>query len=317
MKIEHHISQLLYRYQCVTVPGFGAFLTDTQSAQLHEGTHTFFPPKKVVTFNSNIKNNDGLLANHIAQTEKISFEVADNNILNEVGAWKNNLQIYGGISLHNIGELFFNSENNLVFTPSNQLNYLPESFGLTSYVSPAVKRELYKQEIEQLEEKAPIAFTPEKRTNYAVLKYAAMFVLGAGLLTTSGILGNNYYQNRIQEETLLVQTKVQQQVNQKIQEATFFIENPLPNVTLAVNGTENVGVAKAYHIVAGVYQKQFFANKMFADLQQLGYKPRRLAPNKYGAIPIVYGSYSSHAEAQNALVTIQSTHNPEAWIMIK
>ena len=49
MKIEHHISQLLYRYQCVTVPGFGAFLTDTQSAQLHEGTHTFFPPKKVVS----------------------------------------------------------------------------------------------------------------------------------------------------------------------------------------------------------------------------------------------------------------------------
>jgi len=144
-----------------------------------------------------------------------------------------------------------------------------------------------------------------------------MFVLGAGLLTTGGFLGNDYYQKRVQEETLLVQTKVQQQVNQKIQEATFFIENPLPNVTLAVNGSENVGVAKAYHIVAGVYQKQFFANKMFADLQQLGYKPHRLAPNKYGAIPIVYGSYSSHAEAQNALVTIQSTHNPEAWIMIK
>ncbi len=317
MKIEHHISQLLYRYQCVTVPGFGAFLTDTQSAQLHEGTHTFFPPKKVVTFNSNIKNNDGLLANHIAQTEKITFEAAVNTILNEVAAWKNNLQIYGGISLHNIGELFFNSENNLVFTPSNQLNYLPQSFGLTSYVSPAVKREVYQKEVEQLEEKAPIAFTPEKRKNYAVLKYAAMFILGAGLLTTGGFLGNDYYQKRIQEERLLVETKVQQQINQKIQEATFFIENPLPNVTLAVNGVEKANQTKAYHLVAGVYQKAFYADKLFAELQQLGYKPRRLAPNKFGLFPVLYGSYSSYIEAQNALTKIQAEHNPEAWIMIK
>jgi hypothetical protein len=316
MKIEHHISQLLYRYQCVTVPGFGAFLTETQSAQLHEGTHTFFPPKKVVSFNSNIKNNDGLLANHIAQTEKISFEVAVNTILNEVAAWKNNLQIYGGISLQNIGELFFNSENNLVFTPSNQANYLPQSFGLNSYVSPAIKREVYKQETEQLEEKAPIAFTPKKRKNYSVLKYAAMFVLGAGLLTTSGIVGNNYYQQQIKEQTLLVETKVQQQLNQKIQEATFFIENPLPNVTLSVNDAET-SQTKAYHLVAGVYQKEFYANKLFSELQQLGYKPRRLAPNKFGLFPVLYSSYSSYIEAQNALTKIQQEHNPEAWIMIK
>jgi CCDC81-like prokaryotic HU domain 2/CCDC81-like prokaryotic HU domain 1 len=317
MKIEHHISQLLYRYQCVTVPGFGAFLTETQSAQLHEGTHTFSPPKKVVSFNSHIKNNDGLLANHIAQVEKISFEVAVSNIMNEVAAWKNNLQIYGGISLHNIGELFFNSEHNLVFTPTNQINYLTDSFGLSSYVSPAVKREVYKQEVEELEEKAPIALTPERRNGSGVLKYAAMFVLGAGLLTTGGFLGNNYYQSQIKEQTLLVETKVQQQVNQKIQEATFFIENPIPNVTLSVDGSENSTTTKAYHLVAGVYQKEFYANKLFAELQQLGYKPTRLAPNKFGAFPVIYGSYTSYIEAQNALTKIQSEHNPEAWIMIK
>ena len=44
MKIEQYISQLLYRYQCVTVPGFGAFLTEFQSAQLDENSHSFYPP---------------------------------------------------------------------------------------------------------------------------------------------------------------------------------------------------------------------------------------------------------------------------------
>lgn len=69
MKIEVYISQLLYRYQCVTVPGFGAFLTETHSAQLNESTNSF-SSKKTISFNSRIKNNDGLLANHIAQAEK-------------------------------------------------------------------------------------------------------------------------------------------------------------------------------------------------------------------------------------------------------
>ncbi|MDQ5928900.1 MAG: hypothetical protein QG594_678 [Bacteroidota bacterium] len=66
MKIETYISQLLYRYQCVTVPGFGAFLTEMQPAQLNESTNSFFAPKKMVSLNSEIKKNDWLLANNIS-----------------------------------------------------------------------------------------------------------------------------------------------------------------------------------------------------------------------------------------------------------
>src|SRR5690554_7394832 len=33
MMIEKHISALLYRYQCVMVPGFGAFITETRSEE--------------------------------------------------------------------------------------------------------------------------------------------------------------------------------------------------------------------------------------------------------------------------------------------
>jgi hypothetical protein len=60
MQLETYISDLLYRYDCVTIPGFGAFLTQRVSAKIHESTHTFYPPKK-----------DGLLANYIAEVEKI------------------------------------------------------------------------------------------------------------------------------------------------------------------------------------------------------------------------------------------------------
>ena len=312
MKIDIYISQLLYRYQCVTVPGFGAFLTDIQSAQLHKDSHSFYPPKKLVSFNAYLKNNDGLLANHIAQSEKMSYEVAVSLIENHVATWKSKLHDFGAIAIKNIGELALNAENNLVFTPYDQLNYLTTSFGLTSYVSPAIKREVYKQEVEALEEKAPIAFTPEKRSANSFMKFAAIFVLGIGALGVGGYFGNVYYQNKIQEETLAVQTKVQKQVDQKIQEATFFITNPLPTVTLTVSEEK-----MPYHIVAGAFRLEKNANAIYNELLKLGYHAKRIAQNKHGLYPVVYGSFASFTEAQKEMLKIQKSHNPEAWLLIQ
>lgn len=309
MKIEQYISQLLFRYQCVTVPGFGAFLTEFQSAQLDENSHSFYPPKKMVSFNPFIKNNDGLLANHLAQAEKISYEVAVNSIQNDVSNWKTKIQEYGNLSVKNIGDFSLNSENNIVFVPVDQINYLTASFGLSSFVSPAVKREVYKEEVEQLEEKAPVIFTPEKRRNYSVLKYAAVFLLSAGI---TGTVGYKYYENKIAQETLIVETNVQKKVNQKIQEATFYISNPLPTVTLTVPAEK-----LPYSVVAGAFRIESNAEEQYQRLVELGFKKaKRLAPNKHGLFPVVYGSYSTYSEAHEAMKNIQKLDNKDAWLLV-
>ena len=165
MKIENYIAQLLYRYQCVTVPGFGAFLTEIQSAQLVESAHSFFPPKKLISFNAYLKNNDGLLANHIAQTEKTSYEYAVSAIQYEVFNWKKTLQETGIFSIKNVGDFRLNADSNLIFTPSEQTNYLSSSFGLSPFVSPLVKRELFEQQLEALEESETIQLIPEHKKN--------------------------------------------------------------------------------------------------------------------------------------------------------
>ncbi len=312
MKIEPYISQLLYRYQCVTVPGFGAFLTEFQSAQLDENAHSFYPPKKLILFNPFLKNNDGLLANHLAQTEKIAYEVAVNAIQNEVSDWKNKIQEFGRFSIKNIGEFTLNSEKNLVFVPADQINYLKESFGLSSFVSPSVKREEYKQVVETLEEKAPIAFTPEKRRSFKALRYAAVFTLSLGL---TGVLGYKLYDNylaQVAQETLLVQSNVQKKINQKIQEATFFIENPLPSVTLTVPNEK-----MPYHVVAGVFRIESNAENAYRALLKLGFKAKRLPANKHNLFPVLYGSYSSYKEAQGTIKDIQKLDNKEAWLLIE
>ncbi|MEZ4793854.1 MAG: SPOR domain-containing protein, partial [Gelidibacter sp.] len=76
MHLENYISDLLYRYDCVTIPELGAFLTHRVSAKVHESTHAFYPPKKVLSFNEQLQHNDGLLSSYIAEFEKIPYEAA-------------------------------------------------------------------------------------------------------------------------------------------------------------------------------------------------------------------------------------------------
>jgi len=80
MQLETYISDLLYRYECVTVPGFGAFLSQKTSAIINEATNTFYPPSKLISFNEQIQKSDGLLAHYIADVASISFEEALLNI---------------------------------------------------------------------------------------------------------------------------------------------------------------------------------------------------------------------------------------------
>jgi hypothetical protein len=317
MKIEHYISQLLYRYQCVTVPGFGAFLTEIQSAKLDESTNSFFPPKKLVSFNPYIKNNDGLLANHLAKEEKINYEVAVTIIQTEVENWRKSIHEMGQLTFKNIGGFSLNSENNIVFVPSEQINYLKESFGLSAFVSPTIKREVskreeYKEIVEQLEEKAPIVFTPEKRKNYSYLKYAAVFVIALGITVFASFQAYKSYENQIAQQTLMVEQKVQKKINQRIQEATFFIENPLPSVTLSIPSSK-----MPYHVVAGAFSIERNADKLLERLTKLGFQAKKIAVNKYGLHPVLYGSYSSYTEAYKAMKEIQKSDNPNAWLLIE
>jgi hypothetical protein len=309
MKIENYIAQLLYRYQCVTVPGFGAFLTEIQSAQLVESSHSFFPPKKLISFNAYLKNNDGLLANHIAQTEKTSYEYAVSAIQYEVFNWKKTLQETGVFSIKNVGDFCLNADRNLIFTPYDQTNYLSSSFGLSPFVSPLVKREIFEQQLEALEEKDTIQLVPEHKNKYTFLKYAAIFVLGLGLTAT---VGYPIYQNEIETQKIIVETAVQRQVQNKIQEATFFIESPIPAVTLTVKEGK-----LPYHIMAGAFRDETNAQRIFENLSEKGYKAKRIERNKYGLYPVLYGSFTTYAEAEKLKNEIRAKENPQAWILIE
>lgn len=309
MQLESYISDLLYRYECVTVPEFGAFLTQRVSATIHESTNAFYPPKKKLSFNEQIQANDGILTHYIADVEKIPFEEASRKIEKRVKALKSYLTEGETISFDNIGELSLNNEGKMLFEPSYHLNYLTDAFGLSQFVSPSVSREVYKEEVQKIEKVVPIAFTPERRKSRGYLKYAAVAVIA---LTIGGFAASNYYVENINSQNQIAQEEANVQLESKIQEATFVIENPLPAVTLNVK--KQVG---NYHIIAGAFRVEENSDKKVEELKSLGYDARKIGENKYGLHEVVYASYQDRLEALSALREVKRSHNAAAWLLVK
>ena len=69
--------------------------------------------------------------------------------------------------------------------------------------------------------------------------------------------------------------------------------------------------------MAGAFRDEKNAQKIYERLSDLGYKAKRLEPNKHGLFPVIYGSYATFAEAEKAKQEIQKTDNPEAWLLIQ
>ncbi|PQV49512.1 sporulation related protein [Jejuia pallidilutea] len=308
MQLESFISDLLYRYECVIVPDFGAFLTERQSAFINEKNNTFNPPRKVIAFNEQIQNNDGLLARYIADVEKIPFEVAVKKIKKRVKILKSYLTEGETITFNNIGDIVFNTEGKIVFEPSYNLNYLTDAFGLSQFESAVVTRDVYKDTVEAIEETAPITITLEKRKNKGYLKYAAVALIA---LTLGGVVASKYYVDQIEAHNMLAQEDAKQQLDTKIQEATFSL-NPLPAITL--NVTKQTG---NYHIVAGAFRIEDNCNKKVAQLKAEGFSARKIGANRYGLHQVAYASYEGRLEALKALRNIKKTHNKNAWLLVQ
>ena len=80
--IDTYISELLFLHDCVIIPEFGGFVGNNKSAVLNKNTNTIYPPSKKILFNKNLRTNDGLLINHISNSEVISNEKSKELVYN-------------------------------------------------------------------------------------------------------------------------------------------------------------------------------------------------------------------------------------------
>ncbi|WP_445386304.1 SPOR domain-containing protein [Robiginitalea sp. IMCC44478] len=311
MGIENHISSLLYRYQCVVMPTFGAFLTQIKPAFLQKDSNSFFPPRKQLSFNIQLNSNDGLLASHIAEIEKLSYEEALTAIEEQAKSWMKTIRAEGKLELADLGTFKLNHEGKILFIPEEKINYLTAAFGLSPVIASPVSREVMKEEVEALESEIPFIITPERRASSGIrplLKYAAVVFLSVA----AGISGYMFYQQKGYSDAM-VRANAQEEVSRNIQEATFFKSHPLelPSITVEIAHKQKGN----HHIIAGAFRFRENADKKIAQLKAKGYNARYLGANAYGLHQVTYGSYSNPAEALQQLREIKRTESPDAWLL--
>jgi len=309
MMIEKHISALLYRYQCVIVPNFGAFITESVSAKINDLSGTIAPPKKLLSFNSLLKTNDGLLANHIALEEQISYDEAKHLIDLQVQKWTADLKSNQEIYLKNIGEIKLNIEGKMIFEPLGSTNYLTSSFGLSPIVAKIVEQST------SIEKQKTIVYPKSRSKQW--MGYAAGFLLCAGLLGSVYQYQKEYryYTN----QSLAVEREVQEKVQQELQQATFYIKAPeIIETSQEIIEKAITPSSKPYHIVAGAFRTEAKAKILTEELKKKGYpNATYISKSPKGMKNVVYNSYETAEAAQKELQRIISTVNKDAWIFIE
>jgi nucleoid DNA-binding protein/cell division protein FtsN len=149
-----YIHELLLENEIVVVTGFGAFVSEYKPAEISENSEEIKPPSKIVTFNQQIRNNDGLLVGHVAEIKQISHFDA----LKAIEAERENIlyRLDNGeeVELKGVGILVYTSENKIDFKPIQDDNLLLDSFGLetTSIVPEVEESEELPEEMAIIEE---------------------------------------------------------------------------------------------------------------------------------------------------------------------
>ena len=304
MQISQYISELLFRYDCVVVPGFGAFLSERVSAKIDKSSGEFFPPCKRISFNTQLKSNDGLLANHISLVEEITYENAISKIKKQVDYAIKSLKNSETIEFPNIGSLTNSKKGKITFEPTNKNNFLKDSFGLSAFISPTVTRENKK-----LSNKPTIALKTKKQNTYTFRKYAAIGIILLGL---SGIIAGNIYSNSIDKHNTLVQQEVESIIENRIQKATLSVSTDLNPIN--INILKKVG---DFHIVAGAFRIKKNSERKLRELKRLGFDARLIGQNRYGLHQVVFESYNTRKDAENALMKIKKTQDKTAWLLFK
>ena len=336
MNTEKYIAELLHEHDCVIIPGFGGFIGNYLRARIHPVHHTFFPPSKSLLFNINLKQNDGLLASRIAFRENISYEKALLNIFGLVECWNKQLKEQQYLVIDSIGKLAQDREGNLLFEQENSLNFLPDSFGLASFVSPAIRREGFQVKMEKKINRYLEAPKERRRILPKPLKWAAILILPMGMATYFGVTNFNVVKNlKVNYSGLFYSAPVSTNVKAKIVTNAFTIhtpsvvnyENPdipskvvnMPQSTTSqpVENSTDQSSLKPFAIIVGAFRMRENADHLVTNLRQKGFDALIFDTTKTGLFRVSVGTFTERDKALQQLASVRSKEFSSAWLLAR
>ena len=147
ISIAEAISDLLYARDTVVVPGLGAFVKKPTSAQVNPVANYFAMPSCEVVFDPNLREDNDLVVNYIAEKNEVPEDEARRLLAMFVSDCFNSLKQGKKVVLNNIGTLYNDWAGDLIFEQDKTVNYNADAFGLYDFTPEPVLRSKTKDEI--------------------------------------------------------------------------------------------------------------------------------------------------------------------------
>ena len=298
MSIFKDISHLLHSNDCVILPDFGAFILKSKSAYIEK--NEFFPPSKYVTFNSMLKDNDGLLAKFISQERKISYKKSLKLISDDVKVLNEKLSEDLIFDTEYFGIFELKEKNILIFNPDFSINFDSSVFGLNSFT----RKPIINISSKKTEEKNQFD------TNY-LLRYAAVFI-SVLALSYFGYFNYNDYLNNEKLKNIAI---AQEKILENVQAATFNLGD-LPPINISVTAPAIKDNLTYYSVIAGAFRSKRNAEKHLNTLIINGYQASYTSINPKGLFRVAYARLKTRKEAVDLISKIK-TSGQDAWLLIE
>jgi cell division septation protein DedD len=335
--IAKYIPELLSQHDCVIIPGFGGFIGNYSPAVINPLHHTFYPPYKSLLFNIHLKQNDGLLASRISLGELIRFEEALEQISMLVTDWNDRLEKENALLIEKVGRILKEDDGTLQFEQDPSVNYLPEAFGLSSFVSPAIRRPGMQDKIEKKINRYIHAPSGKPRKLTRGLKWAAVMALPVGIAVYLSLTHMDQIRNLKESySAFLFSNPATATKKPDVSKKTYVIKHttvtskaePAPtskpqdqkSIQPAVKEptiTSGIAAGNPYAIIVGAFRFKENADNLVVRMKQEGYEAGIFDVTRTGLYRVTVGTFGNREDALVQLAAVRKTSNSSAWLLAK
>jgi len=180
--IFSHIAYLLTEHECVIIPGFGALVRSNVPAKNVVDEDVFSPPSISLGFNSELKHNDGVLADSVKREQKISYNDANKMVSDFSAKLDKTLKNKKEFVIPQVGRFALSEDKKINFSPAMDLSANAGQFGFKNFYMPLLSEIVVpseKQVSEESKDKHIIMIPLSKRllTAVSVAAIALFFML--------------------------------------------------------------------------------------------------------------------------------------------
>lgn len=347
--IINGIKEQLFCNDYLVIPGFGGFVLKSSPAHLVASGGMLMPAAKTVSFNAQLKLNDGVLVLWLQAKLNCTNTEALQHLNDFAGFCTSILNTKRRLNIQDIGFFYLDFENNLCFEAQHDVNFKTDSFGLSALslteLTPEVNVEkVTKSFTDRVITTEPLTETPRagRTRNYRSLLspiiIAVLFFSLVSLLVVnsriSGALKSTFLYTSSKSSFVPLNYPELKLVNNQGTSLTYVADaNGLASIELEGGKSLLVKVAEQtpanqpkapaslpvhvsggdYEVVLGCFSVLQNANRMIKQLAGKNINALVAAKKHKGMYVVSLGSFTSKEEALQKLQEVKDNY-PKAWI---